>query len=79
VVTTRLRPGYLRKNGVPYSENAVVTEYYDLHTADNGDVWMVVTTKVDDPQNLSTPFITSSHFKKLGADAPWRPEPCSAK
>jgi hypothetical protein len=29
VVTTNLRAGYLRKNGVPYSENAVVTEYFD--------------------------------------------------
>lgn len=28
VVTTRMRPGYLRKNGVPYSGNAVVTEYF---------------------------------------------------
>ena len=25
MVTTGLRPGYLRKNGVPYSANAVVT------------------------------------------------------
>ena len=30
VVTTNLRAGYLRKNGVPYSENAVLTEYWDL-------------------------------------------------
>src|SRR5688572_6197089 len=29
VVTTTLRPGYLRKNGVPYSERTVLTEYYD--------------------------------------------------
>lgn len=79
VVTTRLRPGYVRKNGVPYSANTVLTEYYDVHTADNGDVWMVVTTQVHDPANFTTDFITSTHFKKLGADAPWRPEPCSAK
>jgi hypothetical protein len=79
VVTTRMRGGYLRKNGVPYSENAILTEYYDVHTAGNGDVWLVITTKVDDPMYLNTPFITSSHFKKLGADAPWRPEPCSAR
>src|SRR5205823_9278524 len=26
VVTTHLKPGYLRKNGVPYSANATVTE-----------------------------------------------------
>ena len=32
VVTTNLRPGYVRKNGAPYSKNTVVTEYYDLNT-----------------------------------------------
>jgi len=29
VVTTNMKPGYLRKNGVPYSANAVMTEYFD--------------------------------------------------
>ena len=28
VVTTHMRPGYLRKNGVPYSGNAILTEYF---------------------------------------------------
>src|SRR4029078_2988393 len=53
VVTTRMRPGYLRKNGVPYSGDAVLTEWYDRHTAPNGDVWLVVTTQVADAQNLT--------------------------
>src|SRR4029078_852709 len=79
VVTTRLRPGYLRKNGVPYSENAIVTEWYDRHTAPNGDIWLVVSTEVKDPQYLSVPFITSTHFKKLPDNAPWKPEACSSK
>lgn len=79
VVTTGMLPGYVRKNGVPYGANTVLTEYYDVHAADNGEVWMVVTTQVHDPANFTTDFITSTHFKKLGADAPWRPEPCSAK
>jgi len=26
VMTTKMKPGYLRRNGVPYSANAVVTE-----------------------------------------------------
>ena len=25
-------PGFLRKNGVPYSEKTVLKEYFDLHT-----------------------------------------------
>jgi hypothetical protein len=80
VSTTGLRPGYLRKNGVPYSANTQLTEYYDVHTGPNGDIWMVVTTQVHDPANLTTDFITSSHFKKLAAsDTTWRPEACSAR
>ena len=79
VVTTHLLPGYLRKNGVPYSANAVVTEYYDRITAGNGDQWLVVSTEVNDPQYLTMPFITSTHFKKLPDAAGWDPQPCSAK
>ena len=79
VITTNLKPGYLRKNGVPYSANAVVNEYYDLHAAPNGDTWIVVTTEVVDPQYLSTPFITSTHFKKQPDSSGWMPEPCAAR
>jgi hypothetical protein len=78
VVTTRLRSGYLRKNGVPYSENAIVTEWYDLHHDPSG-TWLVVSTEVKDPQYLTVPFITSTHFKKLPDNAPWKPEACSAR
>jgi hypothetical protein len=78
VSTTNMKPGYVRTNGVPYSAAALLTEYYDVHTADNNDVWLVVTTQVHDPINFTTDFITSTHFKKLTANAPWRPEPCSA-
>jgi hypothetical protein len=78
VVTTRMRPGYLRKNGVPYSENAIVTEWYDIHNDPSG-VWLVVSTEVKDPQYLTVPFITSTHFKKLPDNAPWKPEACSAQ
>jgi hypothetical protein len=79
VVTTRLLPGYLRKNGVPYSGNTIVTEYYDLIGAPNGDQWLVVSTEVRDPQYLTMPFITSTHFKKLPDASGWDPEPCSAQ
>ena len=78
VVTTKLRPGYLRKNGVPYSENAIVTEWYDLHRDPSG-IWLVVSTEVKDPQYLSVPFITSTHYKKLPDNAPWKPVACSSR
>jgi len=79
VVTTRLRPGYLRKNGVPYSANAVLTEYWYLATARNGDQWITITSTVDDPKYLRTPWITALPFKKEPSGAKWDPTPCSAR
>jgi hypothetical protein len=79
VTTTHLKAGYLRKNGVPYSENALLTEYYDLVKERNGDTMLVVTIVTTDPQYLREPFIITSHFKKQDSDAGWKPTPCSAK
>jgi hypothetical protein len=79
VVTTQLRPGYLRKNGAPYSANAVVREFYDLFKEKNGDTWFIVTTVVEDPAYLTEPFVTSSNFKKQGDGTGFNPTPCSAR
>jgi hypothetical protein len=81
VVTTRLRPGYLRKNGVPYSADATVTEYYDVFKEPSGSEWFVVTTIVRDPQYLVGPWVTTTNFKREGqADASkWNPTPCTAR
>jgi hypothetical protein len=77
VVTTHIRPGYLRKNGVPFSANTVLTEYFNvLGPEDNGDLWIVVTTIVQDPQYLTGRFFTSTHFKKLSDGSSWHPTPC---
>jgi hypothetical protein len=79
VLTTRLRPGYLRKNGVPYSAATTVNEYYDYHKERNGDEWFTVTTIVRDPQYLTGPWITSTDFKKEPDGSKFDPAPCSAK
>ena len=81
VVTTRMRPGYLQKNGVPYGESAVLTEYFSRTTEPNGDSWLIVTHIVEDPQYLTQPFVRSTHFKKLLDSVPtaWAPEACSAR
>jgi hypothetical protein len=78
VVTTRLKEGYLRKNGVPYSENTVVTEYFDRHSESNGDEWFTVTTIVEDPKYLQQTFITSTHFKREPDASKWYPAACKA-
>ena len=78
VVTRNLRAGYLRKNGVPYSENATITEYFHrLPPHPNGDEWLHVVTIVEDPQYLNNRFIVSSHFKKVPDGSGWDPTPCA--
>jgi hypothetical protein len=77
VVTTNLRAGYLRRNGVPYSENAVVTEHFDLSPLPGGGELLLVTAVVDDPRYLQVPFIVSSQFKKEADGSKWDPAPCS--
>ena len=76
VVTTGMRPGYLQRNGVPYSGNAVVTEYLSRVQEPNGDVYLTVTTIVEDPQYLTTRYARSSHFKREADGAKWKPSPC---
>ena len=56
--------GYLRKNGVPYSEKTTLTEYWDLLRQPTGEQWIVVTTVVEDPTYLTRTWITSLNFKK---------------
>jgi len=79
VITTNLLPGYLRKNGIPYSENTTVTEYYDRFREPSGDEWFTITTIVTDPAYLATPFVTTTDFKKEPDGSRFRPEPCSAR
>jgi hypothetical protein len=79
VVTTNLRPGYVRRNGAPYSDKTTVTEYIDVNTMPNGDRWMSVLTNVEDPVYMSRRYITTSDFKKLPDATGWMPTPCSTK
>jgi hypothetical protein len=77
-VTSQLRPGYLRKNGVPYSAETVYTEWWDLHVQENGDEYLVVTNKVEDPVYLQLPWLTAIHFKKEDDRRRWDPTSCDA-
>jgi hypothetical protein len=79
VITTRMRPGYLQKNGVPYSASASMTEYFDVVKEPNSDEWLVVKSIIDDPQYLSRTFIRSTHFRKQANAAGWNPTPCNAR
>ncbi len=76
VKTTGMRAGYLRSNGLPYSEDTVLTEYFDTFTHVNGQEWLLVTSAVEDPMYLNDPYITTVQFKKETDGSRWRPTPC---
>jgi len=79
VVTTQLRPGYLRKNGVPYSDKTTLTEYYDRFSEPSGAEWFTITTIVADPVYLAVPFVTTTDFRKEPDGSKFSPSPCSAR
>ena len=79
VVTTRMKSGYLRRNGVPYSADTIVTEYFDRFDVPGGDSLLVVSTEIVDPTYLAQPYWTSSHFKKQSDTSGWSPTPCAAR
>ena len=79
VTTSRLRPGYLRKNGVPYGADATMTEYWDIVREPNGEQRILMTIVVEDPQYLQGPWTVPVHFKKERDGSRWEPQPCNAK
>ena len=76
VVTTNMQSGYLRPNGVPYSDRAVVKEFFDSFTLGDDGTWLIVTTVVADPAFLTQEFVISSQFKKETDRSRWNPRPC---
>jgi hypothetical protein len=92
VSTSGMRAGYLQRNGVPYSEDAVVTEYFHRAEVPGGDTWLIVSSHVDDPRYLASqpggglpdsdrvgPLIRSSNFKREPDGSNWYPTPCEVK
>jgi len=76
VVTTNLRPGWLRANGVPYSAQAVVTEHFMRFAVPEAGEWLTVRTVIDDPTYLVQSFMTSTNFKREADGSKWNPKPC---
>jgi len=77
VDTSNLRAGYLRKNGVPFSEDAQMTEYYNLITEDDGNQYLVIQTFVEDPQYLRQHFIRTMQFKRETNGSKREPMDCT--
>lgn len=78
-ITTRLKPGYYWKNGMPYSANAVLKENFFLLQLPDNTTWLTVTQQVDDAEYLREPYVVNYHFKKLPDGTKWKPTPCPVK
>ena len=76
VVTTTMLPGYIRKNGVPYSPNATLTEYIQRLAGAQNDVYLTVSATVDDPTYLTGPFLRTYTFKRQADASGWDPTSC---
>jgi hypothetical protein len=75
VNTSHLAPGYLRRNGVPYSDKTTVQEFFDVIKEPEAN-WIVLKTIVTDPVYLFRTMIISTHFRKQADDAGWKPSAC---
>lgn len=75
-VTTRMLPGYLRRNGVPYSGDAVLAESFDRVKSPNGDDWLILTSSIEDPRYLALPYLLTTQFKKEANGSKFAPRPC---
>jgi hypothetical protein len=79
IVTNHLRPGYLRKNGVPYGSGAVLTEYVQHLKDDDGLEYLAITSMLEDSQYLAQPWVRTNQFRKQSDAKGWNPTACSAK
>ena len=76
VTTTNLLEGWLRKNGVAYSDQTTLVEHWDRTAFPNGDVWLTVSQYVSDPKYLTGDYTTSMHFKREPDGSKFKPVPC---
>jgi hypothetical protein len=57
ITTTHLKPNYLRRNGLPRSDKATLTEHWTRH-AD----YLTITTVIEDPVFLTEPLVRSDNW-----------------
>ena len=62
---------------VPFSDEATMTEYYNLIVEDDGNEYLVIQTFVEDPQYLSSHFVRSLQFKREPNGSKRAPTECS--
>ena len=72
VTTTHLKTGWIRRNGVPRSDRAVLTEHWIRH-----DNYLTLVSIITDPAYLTEPFMRTTNWI-LDTRQQIAPYPCSA-
>jgi hypothetical protein len=72
VTTTHLKMGWIRRNGIPRSDKAVLTEHFVRH----GD-YLTLISVIDDPTYLTEPFVRTTNWA-IDPHQQIAPYPCQA-
>jgi hypothetical protein len=73
VYTTHMKAGYLRRNGLPESDQATLIEHFMRH----GD-FLVHVSEVTDPATLTEPFVRSQVFRRISEEGQNWLYPCES-
>jgi hypothetical protein len=73
VYTTHLKEGFLRRNGLPESDQATLIEHFMRH----GD-YLVHVSEVTDPMTLTEPFVRSQIFRRISEEGQNWLYPCES-
>jgi hypothetical protein len=79
VETSNLLPGYLQYNGVPFSGNLKMVEYFDVIREPGGEIWLIDDAVLTDPTYLLRSHKRSTHLRKQADAGGWDPQACTVR
>jgi hypothetical protein len=79
VDTTNLLPGYLQTNGVPFSANVKMYEYFDVINEPGGEIWLIDDSVITDLTYHVRSIKRSTHLRKQADASGWEPSPCTVR
>lgn len=77
VTTTRMLPGLIRKNGVPYSGQSSLVEYWEDQKGPTQAEYLIVSAVLTDPVYLRDGYYYTANFQREPNADKWDPTSCS--
>jgi hypothetical protein len=74
--TSHLSAAYLQRNGIPYSDQTSINDFYRVVELPNNERWLIVTSIITDPVYLREEIIWSTNFKYEPNGDNWEPGAC---